>query len=144
MLLKRAIGLSKFHLDIVDYPGEWLIDLPLLEQDYRTFSTEALALAASPSRTEFAKPFLGFLAGTDPAAAEDEQIAITGAKLFTAYLRATSRQRRTIDPGARPFSASGRAGRLAAPDIFSDASDVRRTPAARIARGHDDPPFRKL
>ena len=34
--LKRALGLSKLHLDIVDYPGEWLIDLPLLEQDYRS------------------------------------------------------------------------------------------------------------
>jgi predicted YcjX-like family ATPase len=85
--LKRAVGLSKLHLDIVDYPGEWLIDLPLLEQDYRTFSNEALALAAMPSRAELAKPLLDFLAGTDPAAQEDEQIALTGAELFTDYLR---------------------------------------------------------
>ena len=101
-LLKRLAGYSKLHLDIVDYPGEWLTDLPMIEQDYRAFSTEALALAASPSRTEFAKPFLDFLAGTDPAAAEDEQIAITGAKLFTAYLRATR------DSGAQSTLAPGR------------------------------------
>jgi hypothetical protein len=100
--LKRMVGLSKLHLDIVDYPGEWLIDLPLLEQDYRAFSIEALRLAASPSRVEFAKPFLGFLAGTDPAAAEDEQIAMTGARLFTAYLRATR------DSGAQSTLAPGR------------------------------------
>ncbi|SFV38543.1 YcjX family protein [Hyphomicrobium facile] len=99
--LKRAIGLSKLHVDIVDYPGEWLIDLPLLEQDYRAFSTEALGFASAPSRAEFAKPFLGFLAGTDPAAVEDEQIAMTGAKLFTAYLRATreSGAQSTLAPG---------------------------------------------
>jgi hypothetical protein len=101
-LLKRAVGISKLHLDIVDYPGEWLIDLPLLEQDYRTFSAEALALAATPTRAEAAKPFLAFLAGTDPAAAEDEQIAMTGAKLFTEYLR------RVRESGAQSTLAPGR------------------------------------
>ena len=99
--LKRAIGLSKLHVDIVDYPGEWLIDLPMLEQDYQAFSNEALTLAASPWRAGLSKPFLGFLAGTDPAAAEDEQIALNGAKLFTAYLKATreSASQSTLAPG---------------------------------------------
>jgi predicted YcjX-like family ATPase len=101
-LLKRIVGLSKLHLDIVDYPGEWLIDLPLLDQDYRAFSAEALALAAAPSRAEAAKPFLAFLAGTDPAAGEDEHIAMTGAKLFTDYLRAIR------DGGAQSTLAPGR------------------------------------
>ena len=91
----------QLHLDIVDYPGEWLIDLPLLEQDYRAFSSEALALAAMPSRAEFAKPLLAFLAGTDPAAQEDEQIALTGAALFTDYLLAVreSGAQSTLAPG---------------------------------------------
>ncbi|MGQ0456940.1 MAG: YcjX family protein [Hyphomicrobium sp.] len=84
--IKRALGLSKLHLDIVDYPGEWLIDLPLLAQDYRQFSAEALELARAPERSAAAKPWLEFLAGTDPAGGEDEQIALTGAKLFTRYL----------------------------------------------------------
>jgi predicted YcjX-like family ATPase len=99
--LKRAVGLSKLHLDIVDYPGEWLIDLPLLEQDYRTFSAEALALAAMPSRAKFAKPLLSFLAGTDPASRQDEQIALTGAALFTDYLRSAreSEAQSTLAPG---------------------------------------------
>lgn len=100
--LKRFAGYSKLHVDIVDYPGEWLTDLPLLEQNYRTFSTEALALAASSSRADLAKPFLDFLAGTDPAAPEDEQIAITGAKLFTSYLQALR------DSGAQSTLAPGR------------------------------------
>jgi predicted YcjX-like family ATPase len=100
-LLKRMIGLSKLHVDIVDYPGEWLIDLPLLDQDYRTFSSEALALASVPARADIAKPFLSFLAGTDPAAPEDEQLAMTGAKLFTEYLRAirNSGAQSTLAPG---------------------------------------------
>lgn len=84
---KRALGLSKLHLDIVDYPGEWLVDLPLLNQDYVQFSNEAVALAQEPARAKFAKPWLDFLAGTDPGQTEDERIAQHGAKLFTQYLQ---------------------------------------------------------
>ena len=29
--LRRALATGRLHVDIVDYPGEWLIDLPLLE-----------------------------------------------------------------------------------------------------------------
>ncbi len=99
--LKRALGLSKLHLDIVDYPGEWLVDLPLLNQSYEDFSSEALALAADPARTAAAKPWLDFLAGTDPGAAENEQIALFGTKLYTDYLRAlrSAGAQATLAPG---------------------------------------------
>ena len=99
--LKRALGLSKLHLDIVDYPGEWLIDLPLLNQTYDAFSAEALTLARDPRRTAPAKPWLDFLAGTDPGAGEDERTALHGAKLFTDYLRAAreSESQSTLAPG---------------------------------------------
>lgn len=98
---KRALGLSKLHLDIVDYPGEWLIDLPLLTQDYDAFSREALNLASAPDRAGLAKPWLDFLAGTDPAAGEDEQIAIIGTRLFTTYLKdvRASGAQATLAPG---------------------------------------------
>lgn len=99
--LKRAVGLSKLHLDIVDYPGEWLIDLALINQDYAAFSAEALALSDESSRAHYAKPWRDFLAGTDPAGAADEQIALTGAKLFTQYLRSAreSGTQLTLAPG---------------------------------------------
>jgi predicted YcjX-like family ATPase len=32
-------------LDIVDYPGEWLLDLPLLNKSYEQWSAESLALS---------------------------------------------------------------------------------------------------
>jgi uncharacterized protein len=84
---KRALGLSKLHLDIVDYPGEWLVDLPLLNQTYEQFCAEALALSADPMRAAAAKPWRDFLAGTDPGAAENEQIALAGTRLYVDYLR---------------------------------------------------------
>jgi predicted YcjX-like family ATPase len=31
-------------LDIVDYPGEWLLDLPLLEKSYEQWAADSLAL----------------------------------------------------------------------------------------------------
>ncbi len=100
--LKRAFGLSKLHLDIVDYPGEWLIDLPLMTRDYAAFANEAVSLANAPDRIAVAKPWLDFLAGTDPAASEDEQLALTGARLFTSYLRSVR------DAGAQVTLAPGR------------------------------------
>ena len=33
--LRRFFGVSRLNLDVVDYPGEWLIDLPLLEESYQ-------------------------------------------------------------------------------------------------------------
>ena len=33
------------HLDIVDYPGEWLLDLPLMNQSFEEWSTAAIATA---------------------------------------------------------------------------------------------------
>ncbi len=52
--LGRRLGRGKLDLDIVDYPGEWLLDLPLLGKDYRTFSRETIERAEEPMRTAIA------------------------------------------------------------------------------------------
>lgn len=92
--VRRALLPNRLHLDIVDYPGEWLIDLPMMAQSYATWSAEALALAAAPRRAAAAAAFLAFVRGLDPGALQDEQIAIQGARLFTGYLLAA----RAADP----------------------------------------------
>lgn len=75
-------------LDIVDYPGEWLLDLPLLDKTYQQWSAESLALARAFPRDTLSADFLAFVATLDPTAAQDEQAALNGAKLYTDYLRA--------------------------------------------------------
>ena len=85
--LKRSLGLDRIHVDIVDYPGEWLIDLPMLAQSYAEWSNTALAQAADRRRAEAAAPFLAFLADVRPDAPQDELLAQRGAALFTSYLR---------------------------------------------------------
>jgi predicted YcjX-like family ATPase len=80
-------------LDIVDYPGEWLLDLPLLWKSYETWSMESLGLSRQAPRTALAAPWHGHLATLEPEAAADEQAALTAARLFTDYLRACRDER---------------------------------------------------
>ena len=46
-LLAGLRGARVLHVDIVDYPGEWLLDLALMEQDYADWSARALARLAT-------------------------------------------------------------------------------------------------
>lgn len=87
--LARTLGRGRMHVDIVDYPGEWLLDLPLLAKDYATWSREALAAAGRPGRARLAEPWLRHMAMIDPRAPEDEAEARKLAEAFTHYLRAT-------------------------------------------------------
>jgi predicted YcjX-like family ATPase len=92
--VRRALLPNRLHLDIVDYPGEWLIDLPMMSQSYAAWSAEALALADAPRRSTSAAALLSFVRALDRDAVQDEQVAIQGARLFTAYLLAA----RAADP----------------------------------------------
>jgi uncharacterized protein len=89
--LRRAIGIARLHIDIVDYPGEWLIDLALLERSYEQWSRESLAHARDRSRSKIAARWLDALAALDPAAPQDEQKAVEASKAFTDYLHAGRR-----------------------------------------------------
>lgn len=81
-------GRRTLTLDIVDYPGEWLLDLPLLDQSFTAFCANSLALARAPARRPLAGPFLAALDAMDPAAPADEAEARKLASLFTDYLAA--------------------------------------------------------
>jgi uncharacterized protein len=100
--VRRTLGSGRLHLDIVDYPGEWLLDLPLLDQSFDDWARDALASAKVPEREAAARDFLAFSAALDPNAPQDEQTAIIGARLYTAYLaaaRAADHALSTLGPG---------------------------------------------
>ncbi|NCC37295.1 MAG: hypothetical protein EOM24_35590, partial [Chloroflexia bacterium] len=44
-------GVQQLTLDLVDYPGEWLMDLPLLHKSFAEWSQQSLALMATPPRS---------------------------------------------------------------------------------------------
>ncbi len=59
-LTGAMLGPSKLHLDIVDYPGEWLVDLGLMDLDFAAWSRQALAQArGGRHRGTAAQGFLG-------------------------------------------------------------------------------------
>ena len=80
-------------LDIVDYPGEWLLDLPLLNKSYEQWSSESLALSRGSARAALASEWHAYLSGLNAQAPAEEQAALASAKLFTNYLRACRDER---------------------------------------------------
>ncbi len=86
--IRRLLGVRRLNLDIVDYPGEWLLDLAMLGESYASWSADALDRARDPARKTAAATWLAFMASLDPAQREDEQVALKGAQLFTRYLEA--------------------------------------------------------
>nr|WP_274706832.1 YcjX family protein [Allorhizobium sonneratiae] len=98
----RLFSSGRLAIDIVDYPGEWLLDLPLLGQDFETFSRNTLDLAASGIRRKLGADWLALLQEIDPDAPADEGTARRLAERFTAYLRACKTDERslsTLPPG---------------------------------------------
>ncbi len=78
-------GPRTLHLDIVDYPGEWLLDLSLLDQTYDAWSEATLArLEKRPE----AASYLALARAEDGALRLDESRARQLAEAFTTYLAA--------------------------------------------------------
>ncbi|MCX7301932.1 MAG: YcjX family protein [Rhodobacterales bacterium] len=76
-------GMRTVHLDIVDYPGEWLLDLGLMDKTYTEWSAETLArLDQRPGAADYQ----ALLSQTDPAADLSEPAARALADSFTGYL----------------------------------------------------------
>lgn len=93
---------GKLSIDIVDYPGEWLLDLPLLGQDYKTFSDNTFEMARTGIRKELAEKFVSLATGVDPNALADEAKARELAEIFAGYLRSCKMDERslsTLPPG---------------------------------------------
>lgn len=90
-LMSGLSGPRTVHLDVTDYPGEWLLDLPLMSQDFAEWSATAIAAARTPARAEHAAAWLAALDATDPAAPLEESAARMLAAHFTAYLAAARR-----------------------------------------------------
>ncbi len=82
-LLGGLSGPRTVHLDIVDYPGEWLLDLALLDRSYADWSAATLdRIATRPQATDY----LALLTEVDAAAKHDEPTARRLADSFTGYL----------------------------------------------------------
>ena len=79
---------GRLALDIVDYPGEWLLDLPLLDMDWAEWAATRIALAEMEGRRPLAGKWLAAIHEVDPAAPWDEERAIRIVRLYRDYLEA--------------------------------------------------------
>ncbi|MFD1696621.1 YcjX family protein [Roseibium aestuarii] len=129
--LARKLGPGKLHLDLIDYPGEWLLDLPLLRQSFGEFSRKALQLARAANRREIAAPYLETLTSIDPEGPETELDAQKLAATFTDYLAACRSETMALSmlpPGRflMPGDLAGSPALTFAPlDIAEDAPPAR-------------------
>jgi len=93
---------AQLDIDIVDYPGEWLLDLPLLGKSYAQWSHETLEAAGAAARAPIAAEWRAATASADPRGRYSEATAQNLAKLFTEYLRLAKTERfalSTLPPG---------------------------------------------
>ncbi|MGV3552632.1 YcjX family protein [Rhizobium sp.] len=115
----RLVSAGRLSIDIVDYPGEWLLDLPLLEQDYRTFSERTIRLAGAGRRKSLARDWFKIAAKITPGQEADEMVARDLAAAFATYLRACKEDEHS-------FSAL-------APGRFLMPGDLEGSPALTFA-----------
>ena len=111
-LLGQMRGLSgtpRLRLQLLDYPGEWLLDLPLLELSYRRWSADTLERLRQKPRSDVAAEFLSFVSHIDPTRTADDALILRGHRLYKAALQRCRAELglRYLQPGR--FLTMGRA-----------------------------------
>src|ERR1700744_3594492 len=130
-------------LDIVDYPGEWLLDLPLLNKSFEQWSAESLALSREGPRAPLAAAWHAQLVTLNAEGKQDEQATLASAKLFTEYLRACRDERfamSLLPPGRflMPGSLAGSPALTFAPlDVSIDGSAPEGSLWAMMVRRYE-------
>ena len=84
---RRLFEPQTLHLDLIDYPGEWLLDLPLLSLDYEEWSAGMEELANAGKRAALSAPWLAEAAALDPAAREDPFALARIGSAYVDYLK---------------------------------------------------------
>lgn len=111
----RRFDLSqRLHIDIVDYPGELLTDIGMLDQSYGQWARRLMTVVRSDALSAVSGPFLAFVDGLPRDKAVDEACAIEGAQIFTKLL--TEAREKT------------RAGHVLGPGRFLMPGDLAGTP----------------
>jgi predicted YcjX-like family ATPase len=80
-------GPRRVTLELLDYPGEWLLDLPMLDQSFAAWSRETLARIRRGRRAEAAAAFLAFVDALPAGAPAEDSLARQGFALYRDALR---------------------------------------------------------
>jgi predicted YcjX-like family ATPase len=105
------------QLELVDYPGEWLVDLPMLGQTYTEWSDLVLLQAKKGLRKDWSSRYFDELKELPPSPSFDEDVTGRLSELWTEYLQ------QAADNGLM----RNQPGRLIRPDT------LRHSPILRLA-----------
>jgi uncharacterized protein len=85
--LLAAVGPQRRRLEFLDYPGEWLLDLPLLTQDFAGWSEATLHRLETLERADITRPFMAFVRGLPVGVGAEEALTLAGHRLYADLLR---------------------------------------------------------
>jgi len=91
--LKRLLTDSAtLYLDIIDYPGEWLLDLPLLNQNFEQWCDKQRKLFDAEPRASVASSWLTAMQAVDWLAPADDALIAQLSRDYTALLHQLRQQ----------------------------------------------------
>ena len=139
----RRLRRGRLNVDIVDYPGEWLLDLPLISWSYADWSARTIAASRTGARVKLAADWHKLVKSLDPKGPQDEAAAGRAADAFRAYLSACRSARFSLSalpPGRflMPGELAGSPALTFAPlDVPADRSAPRGSLWAMMARRYE-------
>ena len=144
--IKRAIsGENILHIDIVDYPGEWLLDLPLMDLDFQTWSAQVFTATEQEPRMTLAKDWLEATSQCNLHDPWDERTAQRLHQRYSEYLRQCRHTKRVklsmLQPGRflMPGDLAGSPALTFAPLPMKPGQAVKRgSIAAGMAKRFED------
>jgi len=103
-LARMLFSTATVDLDLIDYPGEWLLDLPMLTQSYQEWSAQMEELANAGGRAGLSRAWLAQARGLDPDAPEDPAALQRIGALYLDYLARCRSERHLhfVQPGRVP------------------------------------------
>lgn len=90
-LLRHFKNTGTLYVDILDYPGEWLLDLPLLTMNFQQWS-QHLASLQQGQRLTLAEPWQQAVSKLDLSEKANDETLAQLAKLYTDYLHQCKQQ----------------------------------------------------
>jgi predicted YcjX-like family ATPase len=86
-IVSRLNETATLKIKIVDYPGEWLLDLPMLEQRYVRWSADTIERLREGARAGIAREFLTFIAEHSVDEPASDEVARKAHELYRTFLR---------------------------------------------------------
>lgn len=90
--IERTGGRRPVRVEFLDYPGEWLLDLPMARQSFADWSRDTLARLESTPSHESARAFLSFVRALPRGAEASDALAETGHRLYRTLLASLREQ----------------------------------------------------